>query len=452
MQMFVDFHIVRCWLLVVCCRLVDESDKRFGFNNSTQMKRKELWITLALVNLCIVALLGMTLRTKYLFPISFIDYKNVLSAHSHFAFGGWVTLTLMVLYVDLLLTSEQKNRNSYQVILWGIQINSFGMLLTFPIQGYALLSIAFSTLFIFFTYAFAWFFVRDLRKANVSKPVFWLAVSAITSLVLSSGGPFTLAYIMATKTGDAIMFRDAVYSYLHFQYNGFFTLSVFALLFHKIRVEGAREKNLKAFAVTLCLSVIPSLFLSLLWHAFNIYIRTFALVGCGLIIVTLYFFIATIPPIKTLLKNLPALARTLIIFSLVSFGIKMLLQTGTSIPSLGQAVFAYRPIIIGFLHLVFLGLVTLYCLAEFLLSGELLIESKFTRRAVIFFASAIIINETVLLIDGIGLMLNYGHPIYGWLLWIASILLFSGSIFLLAARLKSTAAMNKLTPAVDRVF
>lgn len=415
------------------------------------MKKKQLWISLAFVNLCIVALLGMTLRMKYLFPISFIDYKNFLSAHSHFAFGGWVTLTLIVLYIDSLLTTNEKNKSVYQVILWGIQINSFGMLLTFPFQGYAFLSIAFSTLFIFFTYAFAWCFIRDIRKANLSKPVLWLAVSAITSLVLSSGGPFTLAYIMATKSGDAIIFRDAVYSYLHFQYNGFFTLSVFALLFHRIPFEQAGRKKLKLFAIALCLSVIPSLFLSLLWHSFNIYIRTFALLGCALIIVTFYFFIQAIPAIKSLLKIFPALVKTLIIFSLVSFGIKMLLQTGTSIPALGNAVFAYRPIIIGFLHLVFLGLVTFYFLAEFLLAGNLLIQDRLTRFAIIYFSFAIIVNETILLIDGIGLMLDYGAPIYGWLLWIASILLFTGTVALLTARLKNIAHINEKTPAIQQV-
>jgi len=399
------------------------------------MRKKELWISLALVNLCIVGLLGMTLRTKYLFPISFIDYKNFLSAHSHFAFGGWVTLTLMVLYIDSVLTSEQKNKNIYQVILWGIQVNSFGMLLTFPFQGYAFLSITFSTLFIFFTYAFAWCFIKDIWKANLTKPVLWLALTAIISLVLSSGGPFTLAYIMATKSGDAIMFRDAVYSYLHFQYNGFFTLSVFALLFHRMS-DQAEKASAKLFAIALCLSVIPSLFLSLLWHSFNVYIRTFAWIGCALIIITLYFFARTIPSIKNLIRTFPVMIRTLIIFSMVSFVIKILLQTGTSIPALGNAVFGYRPIIIGFLHLVFLGLVSFYFLAEFLLEGNLVLKDRFTQMAIIYFSSAIIINETILLIDGMGLMLDYGHPLYGWLLWIASILLFTGTVTLLSARLK----------------
>src|SRR5690349_8166568 len=130
------------------------------------MKRRDLWITLSLVNLCIVALLGMTLRTKFLFPIQFVDYKNFLSAHSHFAFGGWITLGFMILFIDNLLSADQKQKNVYQWLLWGIEITAVGMLLTFPFQGYGLFSIIFSTAFIFVTYGFSWVFIKDLRTTN----------------------------------------------------------------------------------------------------------------------------------------------------------------------------------------------------------------------------------------------------------------------------------------------
>src|SRR5215471_11154239 len=131
------------------------------------MKAKNLWTTFTLINLCIVALLGMTLRTKLLFTVPFIDFKNFLSAHSHFAFGGWVTLALMLLYITNLLPNEQQQKKTYQWILWGIEISAVGMVVTFPFQGYGLFSIIFSTLFIFFTYAFSWIFIKDLRKTRV---------------------------------------------------------------------------------------------------------------------------------------------------------------------------------------------------------------------------------------------------------------------------------------------
>src|SRR3954470_18910246 len=98
------------------------------------MKRKNLWITFSFINLCILALLGVTLRTKFLFPIPEIDFRNFLSAHSHFAFGGWVTLSLMILYIDSFLAADAKQSDFYQVILWGIQITSLGMAVSFPFK------------------------------------------------------------------------------------------------------------------------------------------------------------------------------------------------------------------------------------------------------------------------------------------------------------------------------
>jgi hypothetical protein len=403
------------------------------------MKRKKLWITLSLFNLSIVALLGIILRTKFLFPLPFIDYRNMLSAHSHFAFGGWVTLILMVLLIDNLLSDVQKQKNSYQFILWGIEITATGMLLSFPFQGYGSFSIPFSSLFIFFTYLFTWVFIRDLGKSGKTKPVIWLAISAGVCLVISSVGPFALGYMMATKTGNAFRFRDAVYTFMHFQYNGFFTLSIFALYFDHLNsaLSISDRKRVSRFSLFLIFTIIPALFLTMLWHGYNKFIFSLALFGCILICTTLFFFFDLVMKLKKkLLFNKP-LARTLILFSLIAFAIKMILQMGTIYPALGNAVFGFRPIIIGFLHLVFLGFVSFYCLSYLIQTRELNIEKKFTWVAVAFFFGAVIFNEGVLLVDGIGLMFYVTYPVYPWLLWIASILLFTGATLVLISRLKT---------------
>jgi hypothetical protein len=59
--------------------------------------KTRLWIRIALINFCIVALAGVTLRYKINFPLPFINQKYLLRAHSHFAFDGWVAVALMAL-------------------------------------------------------------------------------------------------------------------------------------------------------------------------------------------------------------------------------------------------------------------------------------------------------------------------------------------------------------------
>ena len=62
-------------------------------NNSYIQK----WISIAFINLLIVASLGVIMRYKIAYYLPFIEQKNFLHAHSHFAFSGWVTQVLMVL-------------------------------------------------------------------------------------------------------------------------------------------------------------------------------------------------------------------------------------------------------------------------------------------------------------------------------------------------------------------
>lgn len=412
-----------------------------------QLKNINRWVAFSLVNLCLLALFGVLLRTKFLFYMPSVDYKNLLSAHSHFAFGGWVTLSLMILYVDKLLNVEEKQKNIYQYILGGIQLTSLGMLVTFPFQGYALFSIVFSTSYIFITYIFAWVFISDLRKTRKSRPVKILAICSLVSLAVSSVGPFYLAYLMATKSGTYFQTLDAVYTFLHFQYNGFFTLTVLALFFddkYRNAHEVIKEK-IQLFAVLICLSIIPALFLSLLWHSRNISVlRVFAYVGCILIFISLIAFGRLLPTMKNYIWTRHTMARNLLIFALISFLIKMVLQTGTIVPSLGNAVFGFRPVIIGFLHLVFLGLVTFYILSRYVEDGFISMQRPFARFALIFFSAAIFFHEAVLLVDGIGLLFRKTNPIYGWLLWVAAILLFTGALLLAFSKSKSRLTETKL--------
>ena len=88
-----------------------------------------------------------------------------------------------------------------------------------------------------------------------------------------------------------------------------------------------------------------------------------------------------------------------------------------------------------FLHLVFLGFITFYILSS-------LIESEFfTRKArvisvpLIVFAAGIIANELLLMLQGLGILFKTNNEIYKWLLWAASILLFTGAFMIAVSRL-----------------
>jgi hypothetical protein len=402
------------------------------------MNRKKLWITFSLINLMIVAFLGFLLRSKILFPLDFINYGHLINTHSHFAFGGWVTLAFFTLFTYTLLPPPVQNRNWYQWMLWGVELTSMGMLFSFSFQGYGVISIIFSTLFVFCTYGFGFCFIKDMWATNRKQPAFILSICAVISVMLSSVGPFTLAYILASGIKNSILYRDSVYFYLHFMYNGFFTLSVFALLFGTIykNKEDLAPVNAKRFAYFLCASVIPSFFLSLLWHPDNTLFKAFAIVGIILIFGSLVYPFSLSKYLPLSKGKQDALPRALLLLVLLSFFIKSVLQMGTIFPGLGNAVFGLRPIIIGFLHLVFLGLATFYILYTYIGYGAFNIQNRLTKYSITIFVIAVILQEVVLMLQGLGLLFGSANPVYNNILWAISVLLFAGAVLIAISGLK----------------
>lgn len=392
-----------------------------------------------MVNLSVVALLGVILRCKILFSIPGIDFKNMLQGHSHFAFGGWITLGVMTLMTYEILPESSNNKDLYKWLLATIFLTSLGMLLTFPVIGYAFLSILFSTLFIIATYIFTWVFIKDLLKSDVSRSVVLLSIVSLLSLVLSSVGPFTLAYILASHSLNTMLYRDAIYTYLHLQYNGFFTVGIFALFFNVVgrNLSEIGERNVWRFAIALSVCVLPTMFLSYLWHYESAFIRIAAITGCCCLAVTLVLFFIMMGSVSLFTKTLNPFARNIGLLSMTAFVLKTAIQAGIVIPAIGNAVFGDRPIIIGYLHLVMLGFVTLYLIAHLFQSGYFTNRIKIAKTGIIVFASGVVINEMVLMTQGLSAMLMLSSAVYPVLLLIAALWLFSGTLLIAISAIKN---------------
>ena len=353
------------------------------------------------------------------------------------AFCGWVSLALLSLLCFHVLPRAQHFQVKYSRILLGILLSNFAMVVAFLFQGYGPVSIGFLFVFMVCTFLFAYHFTRDINSSGVSAATRILSKTAMWCLVLSSAGPFTLAYILASKSGNVFLYKDASYTYLHLQYNGFFALSVFALLIHyfEAKFDAAMQQKALLFARTLSISVFPSLFISYLWHFPNSFVNTIALTGCICIVASLYYLYAFLIKLSKLKDAVHPFIRLIGALSLVAFSLKSVLQMGTIIPKLGILVFGDRTIIIGYLHLVLLGFVTLFILA-YLLQHEILdIHHRFTRIAVGSFAFMVIVNELILMIQGFGNILRLSNSMYTWLLWGVAILLFFNAILIFTSRI-----------------
>ena len=75
--------------------------------------KASFWLKISLFNLLLVALLGLLLRYKMGFDFAYFDHKFLLHSHSHFAFSGWITHTLMVLMLVFLSHQRTDAKDSF---------------------------------------------------------------------------------------------------------------------------------------------------------------------------------------------------------------------------------------------------------------------------------------------------------------------------------------------------
>ena len=376
------------------------------------------WLRIAFINLLIVALLGVLMRYKIAYSLPIVDQKNFMNAHSHFAFAGWISQALMVLMVNYL--GNQTNEDVFKKYRWVFIANLFsayGMLLSFPWQGYNIVSIIFSTLSIFVSYAFAFMFWKDLGKLKVKTiSNYWFSAALIFN-VISSAGPFFLAYMMANNWSHPNLFLLALYYFLHFQYNGWFFFAcagLFSTYFIPAEVPVRIQKIIFWLFAVAC---VPAYFLSALWLHISwmgyLVVILSAIAQTVAACLLIYWVIKKRISFSLLLKNN---SKWILILSAIALCIKILLQLLSTIPALSTFAFGFRPIVIGYLHLVLLGIITLFIIGYSKSTGAITAARR-GNYGIFIFIAGIILNEVFLMFQGISYMTyNNISSINLWLL------------------------------------
>ena len=119
-------------------------------------------VIICLINFFVAAVMGLALRFSFIESIG-LNYRYLTHAHSHVAMLGWVYLMLFTLIVYYFIPNKKP---IYNQLFWLTEISVIGMMVSFPIQGYATISILFSTLHIFCSYYFVyliWKYQNGLR-------------------------------------------------------------------------------------------------------------------------------------------------------------------------------------------------------------------------------------------------------------------------------------------------
>lgn len=378
------------------------------------------WRYVILFNLILVALVGVLMRYKIVAPMPGIEHRNLMHGHSHFAFGAWVSLSLFYLIIEQ-FNIKITHINRWFTWYYTALLLSFASFLVFGYNTLSLLSIAHiliplsGIIFLLFKSAIS---IPKLPKIVLR--------AGLIYLILSQLGLLFLSYRMANPFGGQTIYLSALYFYLHFSYNGWFFLGILALALGKIKTNN----NLTKAVWTLVLTAAPAYILSLLWLKIDISFRLIAGAAAILQLLAFAFLVKAIwkPIVQTITLRI---TKLLWFLAFVAVFIKFILQTCSVFPVFETFAFAHRAIIIGYIHLVLLGFVTLFLIGNYLLQGYWKIAARPTKIGLALFVSGIILNELVLFLQGLFAITMTGFAgTNTYLFWIA-IMLFIGLVTLL---------------------
>lgn len=389
------------------------------------------WLKISLLNFFIIACIGVILRYKIIFSLSFVDQKHLLHGHSHFAFSGWITQALMALLVAYLARKNPSvTVKKYNRLLSLNLVSAYGMLIAFPIQGYGLYSISFSTFSIIVSVIFTITYWKDLNRLSERSVCHRWFKAGLFFNVLSSAGAFALAGMMVAQTVHQNWYLAAIYFFLHFQYNGWFFFACMGLLCEKLCLYINEHHNLNRIYLFFVFACLPAYFLSTLWMKIPLVIYILVIIAAlGQVLAWVWLIQIVKRHWRSLEPEMPVLAKWLLGFSGLAITIKLLLQTGSVIPALGTLAFGFRPIVIGYLHLVLLGGISLFILG-YLFANHLLHISKLASAGVFVFTVGIMVNEILLMIQGITAMSYISIPYINEMLFSAALILFTGMLLL----------------------
>lgn len=364
-------------------------------------------ITIAITYFFLVALLGIFLRLFFVTSIP-ANFRYIVHAHSHIALLGWVYIGIITLFYRLYF-SEIPFSKTYRRIFLFTNITLLGMLFTFPFQGYALFSIIFSTLFLLASYWLAWFFIRKI-PVQYKHSFSWKCIKAsLVYLIISSIGPWAIGGVMATLGNTSIWYKLSIYFYLHFQYNGWFILALVGIMLGIMEKKNINidKKLFRRFFLLINGGIILSLFLSALWVEPPAIFFWLAAAGAVLQAAAFFKFFQII---RNVWRDLKRTFSPFVLFLLKVSGaivlVKVIMQLLTATPYFAELSFLYTDFVIGYLHMVFLGVVTVSLFA-FLSYFRLM---KISRPIFFIYFAGFLFSELLIFYKGTAVWL--GLPLF----------------------------------------
>ncbi|WP_253255988.1 hypothetical protein [Formosa algae] len=378
------------------------------------MKLKPLFLV-CLFNFLIAAAMGLAMRFIFIYPIAF-NYRFLTHAHSHTAMLGWVYLMLFTLITHSFVPNPKP---IFTKLFWITEAAVLGMLISFPFQGYAAVSITFSTLHIFCSYYFVYLIFKhaDIEN-NLTRR---LLKTALVFMLISTLGVWCLGPAVGILGQASAFYQIAIQFFLHFQFNGWFLIGLLALLFNPFQIID--NQNSKRFYILLVIATISTLALSVSWFAPHPFLNIINGIGVICQLGALYYFVDLVKAkFSASTYQQSKLLKYLYLFALGSFAFKIALQSSSFIPAVALMAKQQHNFVIGFIHLTMLGVVSGFLFA-FLIQAKITFHYNYFIWGVYSFIFGFLGTESIMFLQGLLFTLEWGlMPKYYLLLFIFSTL------------------------------
>jgi hypothetical protein len=404
----------------------------FSFSSGVQFRQN--WMRWAFGFFFLSVCMGLLMRSFHVIEIPYFEYRNILHTHSHLALLGWGHLMLVAGMVFGLVKDSDQVKD-YKWLFLGTVVSLLGMLFSFPFQGYGAISISFSTLHMLLSYGFAFKLLKVVQSSEKT-PATRLIRLSIWFMVISTLGLWALGPISATLGRMHELYFMTIQWFLHFQLNGWFVLGVLGLILLYFEEKGFKIAWPVYQEWVLSISVLMTFMLAVTWAEPQPIF--FQINGLAVIIQLIAYSWILQSVFKLFNTNqISGIARLLLILALASLVAKALLQGLLIFPSIAVISYSIRIYVIGFLHLVLLGAMTMGVSAVAIARGWIT-ELPVSKLGWILLIAGFGITEILLFLQGTLIWLKLGFlPEYNFWLFLASCLFPLSLVFLLAG-LRST--------------
>ena len=400
-----------------------------------KINSQKSWVICCFFNFLVAAVMGLLMRFYYLFPIKSVNYIYLLHAHSHVAMLGWAYLMIYVLIVHFFIPKEKRQKPIYNRLFWITQFSIIGMMISFPIQGYALFSIVFSTMHIVLSYVFCGLVWRDCVKDKSSERI--LLRVAILFMVLSTFGVWCLGPAINILGKQSAFYQIAIQFFLHFQFNGWFLFAVLALFVKQFKNKIETNKFQKILTLQVIATFLTVSF-PISWYVDESFLKWINAFGVVFqLIAFVYGYQMLKPQMNQFKSSLQSTSKMMYGLALWSLSLKIGIQLLALIPDIATISHQIRNLVIGFIHLTTLGIITGF-LIGILIQNKLLPKKHFLfKRGVKYFFLGYIVTEMLLFLQGISFYYNKGFLFYYYeSVFAASAFLVAGLVLILVSVLK----------------